>query len=148
MSNIRTYSKLILLPTYEERFEYLKLDAAIGIQTFGRSRYLNQIFYSSPEWKEVCREVIIRDNGCDLGLEGFDIVKDPREKGNDWSTMVHHMNPITIEQVLDRDPMILDPEYLITTRGLTHRLIHYGRNGRMPVHKVTVRTPGDTCLWK
>lgn len=148
MSTIKTYSELILLPTFEERFEYLKCHSRIGIETFGHSRYLNQVFYNSPEWKRVWREVVLRDNNCDLGLDGYDIIKDSREKSNDYSTIVHHMNPITIEQVMARDPMILDPEYLITTKGLTHRLLHYGGSNNLPAHKVTVRGKYDTCPWK
>ena len=148
MSPIKTYSELILLPTFEERFNYLKCYSNIGIETFGHGRYLNQVLYNCSDWKHVWREVVIRDNNCDLGLEGYEIIRDPRDKSNNYVTMVHHMNPITIEQVLDRDPVIFDPEYLITTKGLTHRLLHYGSKGNMPPHKVIVRERDDTCPWK
>lgn len=147
MTQIRTYSDLIKLETFEERFNYLKTNSKIGIDTFGPSRYLNQAFYLSPEWRKVCREVVIRDNACDLGVPGFDIVQIKGDRTKDNVIVVHHMNPITPEQILDRNPDILNPEYLITTKMLTHNLLHYGGQGHLPPHKVNERTPGDTKLW-
>ena len=144
---IRTYSELITFKTFEERFEYLKVIAPIGAITFGSSRYANQAFYRSPEWLSVARKVIIRDNGCDLGMPGFEIIRDERDKSRENVIIVHHMNPITLEQILDRDPDIFNMEYLITTKMITHNMIHYGGQNHMPPHKVTIRTPNDTVLW-
>lgn len=145
--NKRTYSELIKLDTFEERFNYLKLSAPIGGDTFGSSRYVNQTFYLSPEWRAVSHKVILRDNACDLGVPGFDIVRAKGDKSRDSVIIVHHMNPITIEQILDRDPDILNPEYLITTKMLTHNLLHYGAKGNLPMHKVNERSANDTTLW-
>lgn len=147
MSIIRTYSELIKLETFQERFEYLRVPSNIGINTFGPERYLNQAFYLSVEWRRACRETIIRDNACDLGVPGFEIVRIEGDKSKDNVIVVHHMNPITPEQILNRDPDILNPEYLITTKMLTHNLLHYGAKGHLPPHKVNERTPNDTKLW-
>lgn len=144
---VRTYSDLIKLPTFKERFDYLKVSAPIGSDTFGPERYINQAFYSSVEWRKVSRQVILRDNACDLGVPGFDIVRVKGDKSKDCVIIVHHMNPITIEQIINRDPDILNPEYLITTKMLTHNLLHFGAEGHFPPHKVTERMPGDTKLW-
>lgn len=134
---IRTYSELIKLKTLEERFEYLKLDGQIGIATFGYDRYLNQAFYQSEPWKKIRREVIIRDDACDLGVEGFDI---------NYKLTVHHMNPICSEQIEDRDPSLLDPEFLICTSYLTHKAIHFSDSSLLPGLPIE-RKPGDTTLW-
>lgn len=136
---IRTYSELIKLPTFEERFQYLKLDGAVGASTFGYDRYLNQVFYRSPEWKKLRNEIIVRDNACDLGMEGYEI--------HGQSIIIHHMNPITAEEIEHRDSTILDPEFLITTVLNTHNAIHYGDESLLP-KKPVMRTPNDTCPWR
>lgn len=136
----RCYSELITLPTYIERFNYLKLDGRVGADTFGFDRHLNQMLYQrNPKWKKSRDHVIIRDNGCDLGVEGYEIY------GN--KIIVHHMNPITLEDVLaDRD-WIYDPEFLISTVHNTHNAIHYGDESLLMLGPV-VRTKNDTCPWK
>lgn len=136
---IRTYSELITLPTFEERFNYLKLDGKVGEETFGFDRYLNQQFYKNdPEWKEVRRYVIIRDNGCDLGIPGREIQK---------RILIHHMNPITKDDILRRSKFLLDPEYLISTVKNTHDAIHYGDEGLLILDPI-IRRKNDTCPWK
>lgn len=135
---IRTYSELILLPTFEERFEYLKLGGKIGEETFGFDRYLNQMFYRSEEWKQLRHEIIARDLGCDLGIQGEDIFD---------RIIIHHMNPITKQDILQRTDLLLNPEYLITTRKRTHDAIHYG-DSRFLGQAIIERRPGDTCPWK
>lgn len=136
---IRTYSELIKLSTFEERFQYLKLDGTVGASTFGFDRYLNQVFYRSPEWKKLRNEIILRDNGCDLGMEGYEIHGQP--------IIIHHMNPITAEEIEHRDSTIFDPEFLITTVLNTHNAIHYGDESLLP-KKPVMRTPNDTCPWR
>ena len=136
---IRTYSELVTLPTFEERFNYLKLDGKVGEETFGFDRYLNQQFYKNdPEWKEVRRYVIIRDNGCDLGIPGREIQK---------RILIHHMNPITKDDILRRSKFLLDPEYLISTVKNTHDAIHYGDESLLVLDPI-VRCKNDTCPWK
>lgn len=135
---IRTYQELILIPTFEERFEYLKLNGVPSEVTFGGHRYLNQVFYKSPEWLKARRRVIIRDNGCDLGLTDRPI----RTK-----ILIHHLNPITIEQVLNRDPAIFDLNNLICVSHETHEAIHYGDGSRLIPSMPIERKPGDTKLW-
>ena len=147
MSRIRTYSELITFNTFEERFNYLKVPAPIGADTFGANRYVNQAFYRSPEWKRTVRDVIIRDNACDLGVPGFEIIRAEGDRSKDNVIIVHHMNPITLEQILERDPDIFNPEYLITTKMLTHNLLHYGAANNMPPHRIIVRSSRDTTLW-
>ena len=115
--SIRTYSELIKLPTFEERFEYLRLDGTVGESTFGFDRYLNQIFYRSQKWKDIRDWVIIRDNGCDLGVEGFEIY---------GRIIIHHMNPISLQDIERESDLLLNPEYLICTVHNTHNAIHYG----------------------
>ena len=115
--SIRCYSELILLPTFEERYRYLRLNGAVGEETFGFDRYMNQVFYRSPEWKQIRDVVIARDMGCDLGIAGREIYRRP---------LIHHMNPIRPEDIRERRGMILDPEFLITTIHETHLAIHYG----------------------
>ena len=136
--SLRTYSELVQLPTFRERFEYLKLDGTIGEDTFGFDRYLNQIFYKSKEWAAVRREVIIRDNGCDLGVDGYEI----REK-----ILIHHMNPIRQQDILRRSDLLLNPEYLITTVLSTHNAIHYGDERLLPILPQE-RSRNDTCPWR
>lgn len=136
--SIKTYSELAKLPTFKERFNYLKLDGRVGEETFGFDRYLNQMFYKSPEWLEVRDQVIIRDQGCDLGLE------DRRIYGR---ILIHHMNPITKSDILDRSDLLLNPEYLITTVKATHDAIHYGNISSLDEDYVP-RSRNDTCPWK
>lgn len=140
MSRIRTYSELVKLKTFKERFEYLKLAGVVCEETFGHDRYLNQMLYvKDPRWKKVRDKVIIRDNGCDLGIEGREL--------NKYIT-VHHMNPITKEQILNDDPDIFNPEYLITTDSrITHKAIHYGDESLL-MQEPVVRSKNDTCPWK
>ena len=138
MTNFRTYSELSQFSTFKERFEYLKLDGIIGEDTFGFDRYLNQIFYKSKEWEAVRREVIIRDNGCDLGLDGYEI------RGK---ILIHHMNPIRQQDILRRSELLLNPEYLITTVLSTHNAIHYGDENLLPILPQE-RSRNDTCPWR
>ena len=135
---IRTYSELIQLPTFEERFEYLKLDGRVGAETFGFDRYLNQAFYKSDEWLSIRDYVITRDNGCDLGVEGYEIY---------GRIIIHHMNPITKEDILQRSKFLIDPEYLITTIKRTHDAIHYS-DSNLLVKAPIERSKNDTCLWR
>lgn len=114
---LRCYSELLRIPTFKERYEYLRLDGVVGEETFGFDRYLNQIFYNSQEWKDIRRKIIIRDNGCDLGLDGYEI------RGK---ILIHHMNPIRQQDILLRTDLVLNPEYLIATTLSTHNAIHYG----------------------
>lgn len=136
--SIRTYSELIKIPTFKERFEYLRLDGKVGEETFGFDRYLNQVFYKSPEWKAARDFVIIRDQGCDLAMEGHEIF---------GRILVHHMNPIRIEDVVNRSKYLLDPEYLICTIKNTHDAIHYG-DGSLLITGPIERTKNDTCPWR
>lgn len=135
---MKTYTELITIPTFEERFQYLKLDGVVGQSTFGYDRYLNQILYHSDEWKRFRRDIIVRDNGCDLACEGFDIQIRP---------LIHHINPITVEDVLNRHPKVFDPDNVITTTYTTHRAIHYGDASQLIIAPI-IRTPNDTCPWK
>lgn len=134
---IRTYSELVKLDNFLDRFEYLKLSGVVGAETFGFDRYLNQALYSSPEWKKSRRNTILRDNGCDLGLEDYPLNR----------ALVHHMNPITLEQIENRDPIIFDEEFLITVSHNTHNAIHYGDQTLLPKPLIE-RRPGDTLLWR
>lgn len=137
--NIKTYSELILIPTFEERFEYLRLDGRVGKDTFGFDRYLNQVFYQrSHKWKAARDYVIFRDNGCDLGIEGREIY---------GKILVHHMNPVTLEDLERDSDFLCDPEYLISTMHSTHNAIHYGNNDLL-VKDPIARRPNDTCPWK
>lgn len=136
--NIKTYSELITLPTFIERFRYLKLDGVVGQETFGFNRYLNQMFYKDPEWLEVRDYVIVRDNGCDLAIPDRDIKT---------RILVHHMNPIRKEDILRRSKFLLDPECLICTVKNTHDAIHYGNEDILLLEPIT-RTKNDTCPWR
>ena len=137
--NIRTYSELSKLKTFRERYEYLKLDGTVGEETFGFDRYINQMFYKSEEWKRIRNYVITRDNGCDLGIQDRKIV--------DSVILVHHMNPITKEDIINKNEILLDPEYLITTIKPTHDAIHYGDECLL-AEDLIVRSKNDTCPWK
>lgn len=135
---IRTYSELIEIPTYKERFEYLKLDGVVGQATFGSRRYLNQKFYTSYEWKRIRDIVITRDLGRDLAMDGYDI---------EGRIQIHHMNPMMIQDVIMHSDDILNPEYLITTSYNTHKAIHYSNEGMLVLPPLK-RLPNDTCPWK
>lgn len=135
---IRTYSELITIPTFIDRFEYLCLNGRVGEDTFGYERYLNQKFYKSPEWLAVRDEVILRDFGCDLGIEGREIY---------GRIIVHHMNPITPDDIRNRSKFLLDPEYLISTSHMTHEAISYGDQSLL-IQDPIERTRNDTCPWR
>lgn len=136
--SIRTYSELILLPTFEERFKYLQLNGRVGDDTFGFDRYINQNFYKSAEWKRIRDQIIIRDNGCDLALEGYEIY---------GRILIHHMNPITVKDVELSTEYLMNPEYLICVTHNTHNAIHYGDEKQIITGPI-VRTKNDTCPWK
>lgn len=136
---MRTYTELSQLETFMERFNYLKLEGVIGEDTFGFDRYLNQVFYTSQEWRHVRDIVIVRDNGNDLGVNGFGISK--------RNLIVHHMNPICVEDILKRKENILNPEYLICVSRSTHQALHYGNLDLLP-KDIVDRKPNDTCPWK
>jgi len=135
---LRTYSELIALPTFEERFKYLQLKGSVGKQTFGFDRYLNQNFYRSAEWRRIRDQVIIRDNGCDLGIDDR-VIHD--------KIYIHHMNPITDKDIVNATEILLNPEYLICVTHNTHNAIHYGDEDLL-VKLPPVRTKNDTCPWK
>lgn len=134
----KSYKELRQLKTFSERFEYLKLSGLVGQETFGSDRYLNQMFYRSPKWKKVRGEVIVRDNGCDLGVDGYEIGA---------GVIVHHLNPITEEDILDDRPSLYDPNNLICVSHSTHNALHYGDASLLPKPLVE-RKPFDTCPWK
>lgn len=134
---IRTYSQMAQFDTLEDRFDYLQLRSSIGLATFGHDRWLNQDFYSSRIWRQVRQKVIVRDGGCDLGVPGYDIYS---------RVIIHHMNPIDTEQLVQGDPSVLDPEFLVCTTHRTHNAIHYGDRNLLPKQYVD-RSVGDTKLW-
>lgn len=135
---IRIYSEMIQLKTFEERYQYLQLNGVVGKETFGFDRYLNQMLYKSDEWKRCRRDVIIRDNGCDLGCEGFDIY---------GKILIHHLEPITVQDIYNRNPKVFDLENLISTTLVTHNTIHYGDESLL-IRAPIIRRKNDTCLWK
>ena len=137
---IRTYSELIRLPTFEERFQYLRINSRVGEETFGYDRWLNQVFYRTGEWKAMRRRIIARDLGCDLACSDREIYDEP--------IVIHHMNPISLKDIANRTEFLLNPEYLITTIDSTHKAIHYGDVSLLQGRELTERTPGDTCLWR
>lgn len=137
MTMIRRYSELRHIPTFEERFDYLKLNGSVGRETFGFDRYINQRFYTSKEWRDIRHHVIARDLGLDLGAEGYEI---------NSRILIHHMNPIVVDDILHKNDEILDPEFLITTCHNTHNAIHYGDSSLLPKPLVE-RSRGDTRLW-
>lgn len=138
MGKIKTYEELAKLKTFEERFNYLKLGGTVGLQTFGYDRYLNQQFYRSAEWKRIRDQVIVRDNGCDLGVEGHTIF---------GRLLIHHMNPVTIDDVVSRSKILLDPDFLVCVCELTHNAIHYSDESLLPSPPIE-RLPNDTCPWR
>lgn len=138
MTTIKNYSELSKINNFVDRYRYLKLNGQVGRDTFGFDRYLNQMFYKWDEWLSVRNEVIVRDNGCDLGLKGYDII---------GSIMVHHMNAITKEDILNRSSILLDPEFLVSTKLSTHNAIHYGDESLL-ILPMKERTKNDTCPWR
>lgn len=134
----RTYRECMQLPTFQERYRYLQIGGQVGKETFGFDRYLNQMLYRTPEWKRFRRDMIVRDNGCDLGCEGYEIY------GN---ILIHHINPITVDDVINRNPCIFDPNNVICTSLNTHNAIHYG-DETLLITEPVVRKPNDTCPWK
>ena len=134
----KCYTELSKLTTFNERFNYLKLDGTVGEETFGYDRILNQLLYKSKKWRKVRDEVLIRDNGGDLGLEDYPI---------NGRAIIHHMNPITVEDVLNDKPEIFDPEYLITVSNSTHNAIHFSNENNLQKDPIE-RTQNDTCLWR
>lgn len=139
MTNLsRSYKELLQLETFEERYEYLKLNGVVAEDTFGSKRYLNQMLYSSPEWRSIRDTIIVRDSGCDLGITDRPIFD---------KIYIHHINPITIDDILDGNPIVFDPNNLICVSHITHEAIHYGDSNLLPKDYVE-RTPNDTCLWR
>lgn len=136
--SIKTYSELITIPTFEERFEYLQLKGSVGKDTFGYDRYLNQVLYRSPEWKRLRNQIIIRDNGCDLACDGYDVY---------GKVLIHHLNPITVEDVLARSRKVFDTDNLVCVSHNTHNAIHYG-DVDLLVTRPIIRTKNDTCPWR
>ena len=136
--SIRTYSELITIPTFEERFEYLQLKGSVGKDTFGYDRYLNQVLYRSPEWKRLRNQIIIRDGGCDLACDGYDIY---------GKVLIHHLNPITVEDVLARSRKVFDPDNLVCVSHSAHNAIHYGDVDLLVTGPI-IRTKNDTCPWR
>lgn len=136
--SIKTYSELITIPTFEERFEYLQLKGSVGKDTFGYDRHLNQVLYRSPEWKCLRNQIIIRDCGCDLACDGYDIHS---------KVLIHHLNPITVEDVLARSRKVFDPDNLVCVSHNTHNAIHYGDVDLLVTGPI-IRTKNDTCPWR
>ena len=136
--SIKTYSELITIPTFEERFEYLQLKGSVGKDTFGYDRYLNQVLYRSSEWKRLRNQIIIRDCGCDLACDGYDIY---------GKVLIHHLNPITVEDVLARSRKVFDPDNLVCVSHNTHNAIHYGDVDLLVTGPI-IRTKNDTCPWR
>lgn len=136
---IRCYQELKGIPDFKGRYEYLKLLGSVGEITFGGNRYLNQSFYRSSEWKRVRNIVIVRDNGCDLGVDGYDI---------HGKIFIHHMNPLMIKDITNATEFLLDPEYLICVSHLTHNAIHYGDEDLLPSNSIVERAPNDTVPWR
>lgn len=135
---IRTYSDLVKIPDFFGRFEYLKLNGVLGELNQDVNRYLNQMFYRSPEWRSLRRQILLRDNGCDLGVSDLPITGRP---------LIHHINPITVEDVVRSRDCIFDPENLISVSHETHNAIHYGSFEMLKINEVVIRKPGDTKLW-
>lgn len=140
MTMNKTYSELSALKTFEDRFLYLEIKGSVGKETFGYRRWINQEFYHSDDWLRFRDQIIIRDEGCDLGVKGFDIIEEP--------ILIHHLNPITWEDIIHRRPCVLDPENVICTRLKTHNAIHYGDESILLDFIVSERSINDTCPWK
>lgn len=138
MNQIRTYSELIQFPTFVERFRYLSLQGVVAERTFGSSRYLNQDFYRSKEWKQIRDGVILRDNCCDLAVDGYAIY---------GKVIIHHLNPITVNDIVKQTEFLINPEYLICVTHQTHNAIHYGDENLLLTPPIE-RTRNDTCPWK
>lgn len=136
---MKSYTELSKLNTFSERFRYLKLDGKVAEETFGYDRYLNQALYSSDEWKRIRNKVIVRDLGCDLGIEGHEL---------NSKVIIHHMNPITKEQITNRDPIIFDMDNLIAVSHETHNALHYGDETILRSKEYKERTPNDTIPWR
>ena len=136
----RSYTELKDILGYEDRFRYLRLDGSVGHDTFGYERYLNQTLYKSPEWRRVRGLVLTRDNGCDLAHEDYPIP-------NGYRILIHHINPITVNDILDRNPKVFDLDNLIVVTHRTHEAIHYGDESLLPQQPI-VRLPNDTCPWR
>lgn len=136
--SIKTYSELITIPTFEERFEYLQLKGSVGKDTFGYDRHLNQVLYHSSEWKRLRNQIIIRDCGCDLACDGYDVY---------GKVLIHHLNPITVEDVLARSRKVFDPDNLVCVSHNTHNAIHYGDVDLLVTGPI-IRTKNDTCPWR
>ena len=147
MPKIKSYSEAISLPTFEERLKYLLVYGSPSATTFGDARYLNQTFYQSKEWKAFRRDIIIRDDGCDLAVPGYYIVDDRNELDRRYvKVMLHHINPLTIDDVLNRSSRLMDPENVICVSFNTHQLIHYGTD--LDITSFTGRSAGDTIPWR
>lgn len=138
METIRTYSELITLDTFEDRYNYLKLDGQVGFDTFGFDRWMNQMFYKSREWQSIRNYIISRDNGCDMALEGYELAD---------RIIIHHMNPITVEDIMHSNDVLLDPEQLVCVSHKTHNAIHYGTD-ELLVKTIVERRPNDTIPWR
>lgn len=136
---MKTYNELVSISTFEDRIRYLMCNSSIGIDTFGFDRYLNQKFYSSPEWRRIRNTVIIRDNGCDLAMEGYEIPN---------GIIIHHLNPITRDQVIERSPEVFDMNNLVCVSDRTHRIIHYGSENNIREISIVERHENDTIPWR
>lgn len=134
----RSYEEMLTLQTFEQRFNYLNLHGKVGRDTFGFDRYLNQLLYHSKEWRDFRRQIILRDNGCDLGIEGHEIQS---------KAIIHHINPITVDDVINHSEKVFDPSNVITTSHRTHNAIHYGDSNQIEKDFVE-RKPNDTCPWR
>ena len=139
--SIRTYTELIQIPTFLERFRYLKLRGAVGEETFGWERYINQKLYTSSEWRRFREQIIVRDFGCDLASLDH-------EYANGELIIIHHMVPITTDDIVRHTDFLMNPEYVISCRDLTHKAIHYGDESLIMPFELTLRKPNDTCPWK
>lgn len=139
--SIRTYTELIKLSTFIERYRYLKLKGVVGEKTFGWERYINQKFYTSYEWRRFRQDIIVRDNGCDLGIPGHEYI-------GDELIFIHHMNVIDVNDIVNQTEFLMNPEYVISCRFSTHNAIHYGDESILLPYEPVNRQPNDTCPWK
>lgn len=137
--NDKSYSEMITMSEFDDRFRYAKLDGQVGMDTFGFDRYLNQQFYRSKEWKRLRDQIIIRDNGCDLGVPGHEI---------SGKIYIHHLNPLSPEDITESTKKLFDPDNLVCVSAETHNAIHYGDESILEKNKIVERSPGDTCPWK